>query len=81
MEIGPDPKILMKLVTMRMPFGKHKGKLLCDLPEDYLIWFNHKGMPEGKLGEYMLNVYTMKVNGLDSMLDKLKTMVPSQEEE
>ncbi len=23
---------------MRIPFGKHKGFSLCDLPEDYLNW-------------------------------------------
>ena len=54
--MGPDKKMLLILVRMRMPFGKHKGKLLCDLPEDYLIWFKHKEFPKGKLGEYMANV-------------------------
>lgn len=68
----PDKEVLMKLVTMRMPFGKHKGKLLCDIPEDYLIWFRNKGFPPGKLGEYMANVYEIKINGLDSILDRLK---------
>ena len=23
---------------MRMPFGKHKGKSLCEVPADYLLW-------------------------------------------
>lgn len=24
--------------TLRMPFGKHKGELIENLPEDYLHW-------------------------------------------
>ena len=30
-----------------MPFGKYKGRLLCDIPEDYLEWFaaNVKAKP------------------------------------
>lgn len=32
-----NPKILIDIVTLRMPFGKYKGKLLCDIPEDYLV--------------------------------------------
>lgn len=24
--------------TLRMPFGKHKGKLVTDLPSSYLKW-------------------------------------------
>jgi uncharacterized protein (DUF3820 family) len=27
-----NPQDLQKLVTMTMPFGKHQGKLLADLP-------------------------------------------------
>ena len=23
---------------MKMPFGKHKGELICDLPDDYIFW-------------------------------------------
>jgi hypothetical protein len=30
-----------------MPFGKYKGRLICDIPEDYLEWFadNVKAKP------------------------------------
>jgi hypothetical protein len=31
-----NPEDLQKLVTMAMPFGKHKGKVLADLPGNYL---------------------------------------------
>jgi len=70
----PDKKMLLILVRMRMPFGKHKGKLLCDMPEDYLIWFRQKGFPKGKLGEYLANVLEIKSNGLEYIFDKLKEM-------
>jgi exodeoxyribonuclease X len=26
------------MTVLRMPFGKHKGELIEDLPEDYLYW-------------------------------------------
>jgi len=25
-------------IIIRMPFGKHKGQKICDLPNDYLEW-------------------------------------------
>ncbi len=34
----PQTKILIKLVTMKMPYGKYKGRIFCDLPECYLSW-------------------------------------------
>jgi len=27
-----------KYGTLRMPFGKYEGKMLLDIPENYLIW-------------------------------------------
>ncbi|HQY38821.1 MAG TPA: DUF3820 family protein, partial [Giesbergeria sp.] len=33
------PEQLQKLVEMRMPFGKYEGRLLADLPGNYLNWF------------------------------------------
>jgi len=70
--IGPDPKVLLILVRMKMPFGKHKGTLLCDIPEDYLSWFKRKGFPEGKLGMYLSTMYEIHLNGLSSLLEPLK---------
>lgn len=50
-------EILTQLVSVEMPFGKYKGRLLCDLPEFYLAWFAQKGFPKGKLGEQMATIY------------------------
>jgi hypothetical protein len=69
----PDPTILTDLVSMRMPFGKFKGKLLCDLPEFYLAWFKRKGFPSGRLGVLLETMFEIRHNGLEGLLDKLKT--------
>jgi uncharacterized protein (DUF3820 family) len=68
----PNPQLLLQLVEMRMPFGRFKGMLLCDLPVSYLEWFNRKGFPEGKLGILLQTMLEIKMNGLDDLLKPLK---------
>jgi len=68
----PDPQLLLKLVEMKMPFGKYKGTLLCNLPVSYLEWFNRKGFPDGKLGMLLQTMYEIKMNGLEHLLNPLK---------
>ncbi|MET4081214.1 uncharacterized protein (DUF3820 family) [Pedobacter sp. UYP30] len=63
---------LKELVEMEMPFGKYKGKLICNLPEDYLLWFKGKGFPKGKLGDLMATMFEIRLNGLEYLLDPLK---------
>jgi uncharacterized protein (DUF3820 family) len=70
--ITPDPKILIDLVKTKMPFGKHKGILLCDLPVYYLEWLKNKGFPPGKMGMLLSSVYEIKINGLASILYLVK---------
>ena len=67
-----NPEILLELVTMRMPFGKYKNFILCNLPVSYLEWFQRKGFPEGKLGMLLQTMLEIKMNGLDYLLDPLK---------
>lgn len=67
-----NPQILKDLVTMQMPFGKYKGRILCDLPETYLVWFHTKGFPPGKLGEMLGTLYEIKLNGLEYLLQPLR---------
>lgn len=69
----PDPKILLQLVKMKMPFGKYEGRLLCDLPVSYLEWFNNKGFPKGKLGMLLETMFVIKSNGLDDLLKPLRS--------
>lgn len=68
----PNPQLLLLLVEMKMPFGKFKGTVLCNLPISYLEWFNRKGFPEGKLGMLLQTMYEIKINGLDYLLEPLK---------
>lgn len=67
-----DQNILMDLVSKKMPFGKYKNKLICDIPEHYLIWFKRKGFPEGKLGVWLETMYEIRLNGLEHLLDRLR---------
>lgn len=68
----PNPQLLQELVKMRMPFGKYKGTLLCDLPVYYLEWFQREGFPPGKLGMLLATMYEIKINGLENLLNPLK---------
>ena len=68
----PNPELLLQLVTMKMPFGKYKNVLLCDLPVSYLEWFQRKGFPKGRLGMLLQTIYEIKLNGLAYLLDPLK---------
>jgi len=66
--ISLNPNILTELVKFKMPFGKYKGVLICNLPEPYLVWFYQKGFPEGKLGMLLSTMYEIKLNGLEYLL-------------
>ena len=68
----PNPELLKELVTMKMPFGKYKGTVLCDLPVFYLEWFQKQGFPKGKLGMLLGTMYEIKINGLGNLLEPLK---------
>ena len=68
----PNSEILLQLVEMEMPFGKHKGVLLCNLPLYYLEWFSRKGFPKGKLGVLLATMFEVKTNGLEELLEPLK---------
>lgn len=68
-----NSQLLNELVTFKMPFGKYKDKIICDLPESYLIWFNNQGLPPGKLGELIGTMYEIRLNGLEYLLKPLRT--------
>jgi uncharacterized protein (DUF3820 family) len=67
-----DPNLLKELVTFRMPFGKYKGWIISSLPESYLVWYQSKGFPPGKLGNLLGTMYEIKLNGLEYLLAPLK---------
>lgn len=65
---------LIKLATMKMPFGKYSGRVLIDLPEEYLLWFAGKEWPKGELGELMQLALEIRINGQERLLDPLKEL-------
>ena len=66
------PEDLQKLVTMTMPFGKHQGTLLADLPGNYLNWFAREGFPKGEVGRLLELMHEIDHNGLSDLLDPLR---------
>ncbi|MFD2247168.1 DUF3820 family protein [Pontibacter ruber] len=74
MELADQPNtgILLDLVKAKMPFGKYKDTILCDLPVSYLEWFSREGFPPGKLGMQLATLYEIKINGLGYLLEPLK---------
>ncbi|MBY0244300.1 MAG: DUF3820 family protein [Sphingobacteriaceae bacterium] len=70
-----NPEMLLELVSMKMPFGKYKGYLICNLPETYLLWFKDQGFPKGKLGDLLATMFEIKVNGLEYLLTPLRNKV------
>ena len=71
-----NPQILVGLVSVRMPFGKYKGRILCDLPEPYLVWFRQEGFPPGQIGIQLSALYEIKLNGLEYLLKPIRKKQP-----
>jgi uncharacterized protein (DUF3820 family) len=67
-----NPQMLVDLVSVRMPLGKYKGYILCDLPEPYVVWFHRKGFPPGKIGMLLSALYEIQLNGLQYLLRPLR---------
>lgn len=67
-----NPAILEQLISTPMPYGKFKGRPICDLPEPYLVWMSQKGFPNGKLGQLLGTIYEIKLNGLEYLLKPLR---------
>jgi len=65
-------KHLELLVTREMPFGKYKGRLIADLPGQYLNWFAREGFPSGEIGQLLALMQELDHNGLSSLLEPLR---------
>lgn len=66
------PEDLQRLVTLEMPFGKHKGTLIADLPGNYLAWFAREGFPSGEVGRLLALMYEIDHNALSDLLKPLR---------
>lgn len=66
------PEDLELLVTREMPFGKHKGRIIADLPGNYLNWFAREGFPKGEIGRLLALMQEIDHNGLKEILAPLR---------
>lgn len=70
-----NPEVLLKIANTPMPFGKYAGRMLIDLPEEYLLWFARKeSFPTGELGELMQITLEIKVEGLQDLVKPLRRL-------
>lgn len=67
-----QPELLELLVTRTMPFGKYKGRIIADLPGNYLNWFAREGFPKGEIGRLLALMQEMDHNGLRPLLEPLR---------
>ena len=66
------PELLELLVTREMPFGKYKGRLIADLPGQYLAWFAREGFPKGQLGQLLALMHELDHNDLRALVEPLR---------
>ena len=69
-----NPQDLERLVTLPMPFGKHQGTLIADLPGPYLAWFARVGFPPGEIGRLLALMHEIDHNGLSDLLEPLRRL-------
>lgn len=66
------PADLERLLTVTMPYGKHQGRLIADLPGNYLNWFAREGFPRGEIGRLLALMHEIDHNGLGHLLMPLR---------
>ncbi|TXH88577.1 MAG: cytoplasmic protein [Rhodoferax sp.] len=66
------PEDLELLVQRTMPYGKYQGRVLADLPGNYLQWFAREGFPKGELGRLLQLMFEIDHNGLRQLLQPLR---------
>lgn len=67
-----DNTVLLKLLETPMPFGKYAGRMIIDLPEAYLLWFERKGFPRGELGTLLALSLEISTSGSRTLVKSLK---------
>lgn len=67
-----NSEVLQKLLTQVMPYGKYQGRLIADLPGNYLNWFARQGFPSGELGQLLALMQELDHNGLSGLLAPLR---------
>ena len=71
-KVNMNPDDLQRLVTTNIPYGKYKGRLIADLPGQYLNWFAREGFPKNELGRLLALMQEIDHNGLSPLLEPLR---------
>ena len=64
--------MLERLIRVQMPYGKYKGRLIADLPGNYLNWFAREGFTKGEVGQLLALMQELDHNGLSGLLEPLR---------
>lgn len=67
-----DTAQLQRLVTVAMPYGEYQGRVIADLPGNYLNWFAREGFPRGDIGRLLALMHEIDHNGLSELLEPLR---------
>ena len=67
-----DAEQLQRLLKTEMPYGKYKGRVIADLPGNYLNWFAREGFPPGDIGRLLALMHEIDHNGLSGLLTPLR---------
>ncbi len=74
------PEDIQRLLSTAMPYGKYKGRMIADLPGNYLNWFAREGFPKGDLGRLLQLMHEIDHNGLSDLLKPLRGSSAQTEE-
>jgi len=67
-----DKSLLLKILVTPIPFGKYQGRMIIDLPEAYLLWFQKEGFPKGEIGKLLQIALEIEVSGSKDLVKSLK---------
>ena len=67
-----NPEDLQLLLEREMPYGKYQGRVIADLPGNYLNWFAREGFPKSEIGRLIALMQEIDHNGLTSLLEPLR---------
>ena len=71
-DLGFGRSDIEALLVVRMPFGRYRGTILIDLPEEYLLWFERDAFPRGRLGQLMRLTLGIKRYGAEAVVKNIR---------
>ncbi len=68
----PSPRAILASTRAQDFLRQVLGRLIADLPGNYLNWFAREGFPPGEIGRLLALMQELDHNGLSSLLDPLR---------